>query len=128
MRLLLDTHTFIWFVNDDPSLSKTAKKLIEDSQNQRWLSIASPWEMAIKQSIGKLTLTLPLKQYLNKNLPLHMVQLLPIEINHLSRVATLPPNHRDPFDRLIIAQAMTENMTLLSADPAFDQYPITRLW
>jgi PIN domain nuclease of toxin-antitoxin system len=128
MQLLLDTHTFIWFVDDDPSLSQKAKQLIEDAANTRWLSIANPWEMAIKYSIGKLTLNTPLAKYLDKNLPLHMVQLLPIQLTHLATVSTLPLHHRDPFDRLIISQAMVENLTVVSADADFDRYPIQRAW
>jgi PIN domain nuclease of toxin-antitoxin system len=128
MRLLLDTHTFLWFVADDPNLSPVARALIEDPANERWLSIASPWEMAIKLNIGKLTLAAPLLDFLRKQLPLNSIQLMPITLEHLASVSTLPKHHRDPFDRLIISQAIVENIAVVSGDPEFDAYPIVRRW
>lgn len=128
MRLLLDTHTFLWFVTDDPNLSKTAKFLIEDPANERFLSMASPWEIAIKTAIGRLALTEPLAEFMREQLRLNLIQLLPISLEHVLGVASLPMHHRDPFDRLLISQAIIEQMPIVSADAAFDAYPVTRRW
>jgi PIN domain nuclease of toxin-antitoxin system len=131
MRLLLDTHTFLWFVADDPQLSTKARELIEDPANQRLLSTASHWEMAIKKSLGKLALADPFHVFLPRELATNQIDLLPIELRHSIQVAILPypaNGHRDPFDRLIVAQAIVESLPILSADTKFDAYPVTRLW
>ncbi|MDZ7956591.1 MAG: type II toxin-antitoxin system VapC family toxin [Aulosira sp. DedQUE10] len=128
MRFLLDTHTFIWFVIDSPQLSTTAKALIEDEYNEKWLSIISVWEMAIKCSIGKLTFNLPLQTFVEQQIQQNSIDLLSIQMRHLAIVATLPLHHRDPFDRLLIAQAIAEEIPIISADVAFDAYSIRRLW
>lgn len=128
MRFLLDTHTFIWFVTDSPQLSTTAKLLIEDEYNEKWLSIASVWEMAIKCSLGKLSFNLPLTTFVEQQIQQNSIDLLSIQMPHLAIVATLPLHHRDPFDRLLIAQAITEGIPIISADVAFDAYSIRRLW
>ena len=131
MRLLLDSHAFIWFVSDDPRLSRQARGLIEDPGNQRLLSAASHWEMAIKTSLGKLTLTEPFDVLMPRELSTNHIALLPIELRHSIQVATLPfppGNHRDPFDRLIVAQAIVERLPIVSADKRLDDYGITRLW
>ena len=128
MTLLLDTHIFLWFVFADTALKSSARSLIETERNVKFLSMASVWEMAIKHSIGKLPLTLPFDVFLNQHITVNGFQLLPTEWNHLMRVSDLPLHHRDPFDRLIIAQRLTENMAVVSADAAFDAYGITRLW
>src|SRR3954470_17017182 len=107
MRLLLDTHAFLWFVADDPQLSKRARDLIEDPVNERLLSAASHWEMAVKVSLGKLTLTEPFSVFVPRELQTNQVDILPVELRHSVQLATLPfppGNHRDPFDRLIVAQ------------------------
>lgn len=128
MILLLDTHTFLWFVMNDPRLSARAKSLIEDPGNQRLLSVASAWEMAIKVSLNKLTLTEPLHPFLLTQLTQNQTSLLPITLEHLQIVSSLPFHHRDPFDRLIIAQSLVDNLSLLSADASFDAYGVARLW
>lgn len=128
MRFLLDTHTFIWFVTDSPQLSTTAKLLIEDEYNEKWLSVASVWEMAIKSSLGKLSFNLPLLTFVEQQIQENSIDLLSIQMPHLAIVATLPLHHRDPFDRLLIAQAITEGIPIISADVAFDAYSIRRLW
>ena len=128
MKVLLDTHAFLWFIADDARLGPTARQLIEDRENQRLLSIASLWEVAIKMSIGKLRLDEPFAEFIPRQIAASMVQLLPIEVPHLSTVATLPFHHRDPFDRLFAAQALTENLVLLSCDTAFDAYGVDRRW
>ena len=112
----------------DPSLSRTARTLIEDPSNERLLSIASPWEMAIKLGTGKLKLTEPLDQFLTDQLSLNLIGLLPITVAHVAMLVKLPLHHRDPFDRLIVGQAMVEHLEVLSIDSELDQYSISRRW
>lgn len=128
MRLLLDTHTFLWLVNGSPELSANASQLISDTQNQVWLSIASVWELAIKISINKLRLVKPLDSFVAEHVSANNLFLLDVEIRHAQALSGLPLHHRDPFDRMIIAQAMIEQMPIVSVDETFDSYPITRLW
>lgn len=119
MTLLIDTHTFLWFINDSPQLSANAKTKIEAEVNVS-LSIASAWEIAIKSSIGKLTIPTSYNKFIPQQLEENAIKILQIKIKHLSVVATLPPHHRDPFDRLIIAQAMVDKVSIVSADVKFD--------
>jgi PIN domain nuclease of toxin-antitoxin system len=130
MRLLLDTHTFIWYLTDNYKLSNQVLELINDENNQILLSIASLWEIAIKQSIGKLSFnqSLPFDIFIAQQLNLNDFSLLDIKISHVAVVSSLPLHHRDPFDRLLIAQSVGENIPLLSADKIFDAYPIQRVW
>ena len=128
MRLLLDTHSFLWFVSGNPQISSSARMLIEDVSNQPFLSVASLWEMAIKMSLGKLSLGQPFETLIPQQLSLNGIALLGITISHTAVVARLPFHHRDPFDRLLVAQAMTEQMSIVSGDTAFDAYAVTRLW
>ncbi|MDM8521694.1 type II toxin-antitoxin system VapC family toxin [Anaerolineales bacterium HSG6] len=128
MKFLLDTHSFLWFVEGDTKLSVTARTLIEERTNQPLLSIASIWEMAIKISIGKLQLTQPIEQHIPYHMQTNDVTLLGIDIAHVVIVATLPYHHRDPFDRLLIAQAIHEQIPIISIDTAFDDYGVHRLW
>ena len=128
MRLLLDTHSFIWFFVGNPKLSTVVRSLIEDEDNEKLLSIASIWEMAIKHSQGKLSFGLPFDVFIEQQLSFEKLNLLNINLEHIYTIARLPLHHRAPFDRLIIAQAMVEQIPILSADSAFDAYPIQRLW
>ena len=131
MRLLLDTHTLIWFFAGNSQLSATARILIEHEDNNKLVSIASIWEMAIKESKGHLNLSLPLHEYIAQKLSLEDFNLLNINLDHLSQIVTLPfyhKDHKDPFDRLLIAQAIMEGIPILSKDSAFDAYSINRLW
>jgi len=128
MRLLLDTHSFLWFISGNPQISSSARMLIEDVSNQPFLSVASLWEMAIKMSLGKLSLGQPFETLIPQQLSLNGIALLGITISHTAVVARLPFHHRDPFDRLLVAQAMTEQMSIVSGDTAFDAYAVTRLW
>ena len=128
MRLLLDTHTFIWFVTNSPRLSPSAKALIEDEFNEKLFSTASIWEMAIKHSLGKLRFDLPLTTFLKQQMVQNSMDVLSIEIDHIAIVATMPLHHRDPFDRLLIAQAIVEQVPIVGVDSAFDAYSIQRLW
>jgi PIN domain nuclease of toxin-antitoxin system len=127
MRLLLDTHAFLWFIDDNPSLSARAKALLE-SEADLLLSVASLWEIAIKVSIGKLILTQPYDVFMRRQLTDNDIKILPINLAHLGAVSTLPFHHRDPFDRLLIAQAMIEQLPIVSVDAAFDVYTVNRLW
>lgn len=128
MKFLLDTHSFIWFFSGDSQLSNTAQIYIEDVEHEKIISLASVWEMAIKQSKNKLTLALPLKDYIQQKLKLEDFELLPISLNHLAIISSLPFYHNDPFDRLIIAQAIAEGIPVISRDLAFDLYGIQRIW
>ena len=128
MRLLLDTHIFLWFVWDDPQLSLLAKNAIESSENEIYLSAASAWEVAIKVSTGKLSIGQEVEPYFHQHLSQNEIGLLPISLAHIGKVATLPFYHKDPFDRLLISQSLAESMPLVSADVIFDLYGITRIW
>lgn len=128
MTYLLDTHTFLWFITDDVQLSKNAKQLIEDSDQALYLSIASIWELAIKVSVGKLAIPAPFDAFVVGQLRENNIGLLEIKVAHTGRVATLPFHHRDPFDRLIIAQALSEHWPIIGKDAVFDAYGVQRLW
>lgn len=128
MKLLLDTQALLWFVLGDASLSATARQLIEDAANSKHVSPASYWELAIKISIGKYVLHEPFETFIDRAIRQNGFQILPIEPRHTAALINLPFHHRDPFDRLIVAQAIVENLILVSADPAFDAYSIQRLW
>lgn len=128
MRFLLDTHALLWWVDDDPRLSPEARRLIGDQENDCHVSLVSAWEMAIKCATEKLKLSVSVQRYYQEQLPANDFQLLPIDLAHVTMVEVLPPHHRDPFDRLLIAQARIEGLTLLSIDSAFDAYGVTRIW
>ena len=128
MKILLDTHTFIWFVTDSSRLSTTAKALIEDEYSKKLLSIASIWEMGIKHSIGKLTFELPFMTFVTSQMQQNSMEILNIRIEHLDVIANLALHHRDPFDRLIISQAIVEQLPIVGVDKAFDSYAVRRLW
>jgi PIN domain nuclease of toxin-antitoxin system len=128
MRYLLDSHTFLWFISADPRLSERAQDAISEIQNEVMLSIASLWEIAIKTSLGKLTLGQPFRDLISRQLLGNEIALLPIDPSHLTILTDLPFHHRDPFDRLIIAQAMAEGIPVLSGDPEFRKYPVQTVW
>lgn len=128
MKLLLDTHALLWFATNDAQLSRTADSVISDSQNEVFVSPASYWELAIKVSIGKYPLSVPFETFITNAIDGNQFQILPIELKHVAEIGSLPHYHRDPFDRLIIAQAIVEQMTVVSSDKEFRAYPITRLW
>jgi PIN domain nuclease of toxin-antitoxin system len=131
MRILIDTNALIWFANGESKLSKKAIEAIENPQNVKIVSVASIWEMAIKKNLGKLDLSFDLKD-LPKILINNGIELLNIEIHHALFVEELELHHRDPFDRIIIAQALTETMEVVSVDEIFDQYfedtTLKRIW
>jgi PIN domain nuclease of toxin-antitoxin system len=128
MKALLDTHTLLWLVDDPEKLPARVITICEDGQNELFISIASFWELAIKMSLGKIELDdnalARLKTWCDEN----AVQLLPISVNHCQQVQTLPFHHRDPFDRLLIAQALREQLALLSADGHFADYSVDVIW
>ncbi len=128
MRLLLDTHTFLWFILDDLKLSTTARDLIVDPTNDIEVSPATSWEIAIKISLGKYELPTPYDVFMEREITTNDFRILPIEPKHTAALITMPFHHRDPFDRLMIAQAIVEDIPLLSVDVAFDAYPVTWLW
>lgn len=128
MRLLLDTHTSLWFIGGSDELSCTARKLIEDPNNQRLLSVASLWEMAIKVSVGRLKLALSFTELVEREIRGNAMELLAIRPDHLDELAKLPFHHRDPFDRLIVAQGLTEDVPIISRDRAFESYSVKLLW
>ena len=128
MNVLLDTHAFLWFVQDDLKLSNAARALIESGETRPFLSIASLWEIAIKMSLGKLELTQPYEEFIPQQLAANGIGILNITIEHTAAVATLPFHSRDPFDRLLVVQSKIEEMTLVSADSAFDTYNVKRVW
>ena len=128
MKLLLDTHTFLWFIMGNPNLSANGRVLIEDRANEKYLSVASLWEIAIKVSIGKLTISAPFDALILQQLSTNGFELLNLEVPHAAMLISLPFHHRDPFDRLLIAQAMVEQMRIVSIDSALDAYQIQRLW
>lgn len=128
MQILMDTHTLLWFTLASPKMSQKARELIEEPANDRFLSIVSPWEAGIKVSTGKLTLAKPVDVFFGERMRQNGFLMLPITLAHIARVATLPFHHRDPFDRLLIAQSLTEGIPLVSADTALDAYGVVRLW
>ena len=126
MNLLLDTHALIWFTEGIEKLSSKAKSEISNPSNNKLLSVASLWEIAIKSSKNKLEIKQTFKE-INQFIALNNIQILGIEINHLSTLLTLP-YHGDPFDRLLISQAITENLSIISADRHFVAYPVQVVW
>ncbi len=128
MRHLLDTDALLWYTLADPKLSTTAKALILDPANAILISPASYWEIAIKIRIGKLTLHRPYPDFIDACLNKYGFKILPIEPRHTGVLTTLPFHHKDPFDRLLVAQAMVESIPIIGSDPAVDAYGIKRLW
>ena len=127
-NLLLDTHALLWFLWDDPNLSASAKSLIEDSGSRKLVSIASCWKIAIKVGSGKLDLGEPSRSFLPREIARNGFELLAISLSHATMVEQLTLYHRDPFDRLLVAQAIIERVSLVSTDTVFDQYGVSRLW
>lgn len=128
MKLLLDTHSFLWFIEGSSDLSNRARTLIEDQDNQKFLSIASLREMAIKVSIGKLEIGMTFTEVVQRQVYENAIELLEIRPEHLDALAQLPFHHKDPFDRLLIAQSFAEFMPIITRDSAFRDYPMTLIW
>jgi len=119
MNLLLDTHILLWHLTDNPKLSREISRTIENPQHKKFISIASLWEVAIKRSLGKLEILQPIE-----TLTPTEITILPLEISHISYLEKLPFHHRDPFDRIIIAQAMVEKLSVITNDDYFEHYEI----
>ena len=128
MRLLLDTHALIWFCEGSPSLSPTARAAMEDETNERFISHATPWEMAIKFSLGKLLMQVDYGVIFPGVLQANGFAMLPSALTHYQALISLPRHHGDPFDRLIIAQAQVEGLTIVTCDSAFSAYGVPLLW
>jgi PIN domain nuclease of toxin-antitoxin system len=127
MNILLDTHTFLWYLQDSKELSSKSAEILEDSSNTLWLSIASLWEISIKLGLGKLSLQNSFSE-LEEVLQQLKIEVLPITFSDTERYLNLPLYHRDPFDRILVAQAMNNSLVLISRDRAFDAYNIQRVW
>jgi PIN domain nuclease of toxin-antitoxin system len=127
MKILLDTHAFVWMDNEPKKLSRRAQKLCQDPDNVLLLSVASIWEIQIKNQLGKLQLRMPLPEIIREQQE-NGIEILPIEPAHIFALDSLPNHHKDPFDRLLIAQAIVESAVLVSADPLIKQYPVKVEW
>jgi len=127
MKALLDTHVFLWAIAEAQKLSPRAQQVYTGS-NELWLSVASLWEALIKTKTGKLPLPQPAGPYLVKELAKNRIEVLPIKLDHVLRIESLPGHHRDPFDRILIAQSLEEKLPLVTADPVFDRYEIELIW
>lgn len=125
---LLDTHAFLWFILNDTQLSTAARAAISDPNNEVFVSPATFREVAIKVSIGKYTVPGPLEDFFQRAIKDNDIEVLPIEARHAAQVAALPFHHKDPFDRMLIAQALVEGLTLVSNEAAFAAYGVKRLW
>ena len=128
MIVLLDTHSFLWFAMGSSKLSQAARSLIEDVNNERRFSIASLWEMAIKISIGKLTLEVSFDTLIPKQIHDNGIELVEVRHEHVSKIVSMPFHHKDPFDRMLVAQCLTEQWPIVSSDPLFDSDGVQRLW
>lgn len=128
MKLLLDTHAFIWWDSDPARLPPQVLALCQDPRNMLLLSVVSVWEMQIKLQLGKLRLALPLREIVEAQRQMNNVEILPITLEHVLALENLPVHHRDPFDRLLIAQAVVEEVALVSADPNIARYAVQVVW
>jgi PIN domain nuclease of toxin-antitoxin system len=128
VRLLLYSHPLIWYVDQDYLLSTKAHAEITDPNNDLWISAATVWEISIKYGLGKLTLSLPYRQWIEKAIADLSLAILPITVEYADAQSRLPYHHGDPFDRLLIAQSFTDAIPIVSADSQFDAYGVTRVW
>lgn len=128
MRVLVDTHALLWMLHDSPDLSPRARDVAADLSNEVLLSIASAWELAVKHALGKINLRMRYRAFIDGAVKAARLSLLPITVEHLGLVAALPHHHRDPFDRLLVAQALAEGVPLVSRDERLDAYGVKRIW
>ncbi|MBK9248852.1 MAG: type II toxin-antitoxin system VapC family toxin [Ignavibacteria bacterium] len=128
MNYLLDTQTFLWFIENNKNLPDSTRSLIQTTQDNVYVSIVTPWEIAIKTSIGKLALSKPIEALFPLEMTTNSFILLPISYSHSIELVNLPFHHNDPFDRMLIAQAMNESLSIISRDTSFDDYGIHRIW
>jgi PIN domain nuclease of toxin-antitoxin system len=124
----LDTHAFLWWITEDRRLSARAREVMADGSNDLLLSAVSGWEIAIKASLGRISLPIPIDRFLSEQLQRNGIGTLPIEMSHALRVHALPLLHRDPFDRLLVAQALLEKLRILTSDRQVAQYDVETLW
>ena len=128
MKVLLDTHTFLWWITDDNRLSSFAREIITNGDNELFLSAATGWEIAIKAQLGRIKLPKEPHSFIAEQLRLNSIQSLPIHMSHALHVYSLPNHHSDPFDRMIIAQAQLENLSILTMDPQIAKYKVKVVW
>ena len=128
MKVLLDTHTFLWWITDHPKLPSRVREIIGDGNNELFVSAASGWEIAIKAKLGRLQLPDEPQRFILEQLSLNAIQSLPIQMSHALHVFSLPDHHRDPFDRILISQAQLEGLPILTADPQISLYPVEVIW
>ena len=128
MKLLLDTHTFLWWNTEDPQLSARAREMIANGQNEIFLSVASVWEISIKTAKGKLILPEVPAHYILSRIGLYRFQPLPVHVSHAVRVYDLPRHHDDPFDRMLVAQSQVESIPLISTDAEIRKYEVEVIW
>ncbi|OGW66655.1 MAG: twitching motility protein PilT [Nitrospirae bacterium RIFCSPLOWO2_02_FULL_62_14] len=128
MRLLLDTSTFLWWITDSDRLSKKGRDLLAGGRHDVWFSAVSSWEIVIKAALGRVTLPRDSEHFIAEQISINAFQVLPIHLKHTLKVASLPSLHRDPFDRLLIAQALSEDFTILSGDSQVAAYPVPVVW
>ena len=128
MRVLVDTHVFLWWVEGDRALPAKARAALANQENECLVSMVSAWELAIKAGLGKLKLTLPVQRYVVEHIAANGFRMLDIRMAHVGRVETLESHHGDPFDRLLIAQALEEEIPIVTADPIFRKYGVKRIW
>lgn len=126
MKILLDTHTFLWGLSDETKLSERVRRLLPRAES--WLSVASLWEILIKSQSGKLPLPQPVGPYVMSKLKFNGVKLLPVTAEHVLRIESLPLHHRDPFDRMLIAQSLEEELPLVTSDAIFQRYGMNLIW
>jgi len=128
MRVLVDTHVFLWWVEGDRALPAKARAALADQDNECVFSMVSAWELAIKAGLGKLKLAIPVQRYVIEHVAANGFRMLDIRMAHIGRVESLPPHHGDPFDRLLIAQALEEKLPVVTADQVFRGYGVKRIW
>ena len=128
MKLLLDTCSFIWLATGDPALSADARAVFEDEENDAFLSAVSAWEIAVKNLLGGLRLSEPPERFVPKYRSVHKIESLSLNEEMALQVRTLPRVHRDPFDRMLVCQAIAEGMTILTPDELIRQYPVKTIW
>lgn len=128
MRVLVDTHVFLWWVEGDRALPAKARAALADRENECLFSLVSAWELAIKAGLGKLKLAIPVQRYVIEHVAANGFRMLDIRMAHIGRVESLAAHHGDPFDRLLIAQALEEKLPVVTADPVFRDYGVKRIW
>ena len=128
MKVLLDTHAFLWWITDNPQLSLQARNIISDGKNEIFLSAGSGWEIAIKTQLGRLKLPDKPELFVSKQMAINAIQGLPIQISHALHVYNLPNHHQDPFDRMLVSQAQLEGMHILTSDSQISEYHVKVIW